>query len=145
MIQSVLHIIPTDNIVVYIKCTISIYLGEYVSDVHYIYIDSNIISIEYITGLFRMCIKEYQIILSFGSLAAVLAHHELISEFTAWKVAMSVEKPTEKRGMHVKAIHALAREYRLSHPETSYRDCLKVVSKNKKTDDTIPESNNLEA
>jgi hypothetical protein len=93
-----------------------------------------------------MTIKEYQIILSFGSLGAVLAHHELIAEFTAWKEMMSSsDKPTEKRGQHVKALHALAREYRLSHPETSYRDCLKAVSKNKKTDDTIPESENLEA
>jgi hypothetical protein len=87
-----------------------------------------------------MTIKEYQIILSFGSLGAVLAHHELISEFTAWKVAMSVEKPTEKRGMHVKALHKMAREYRLSHPETSYRECLKFVSKNKKDLEIIPES-----
>jgi hypothetical protein len=92
-----------------------------------------------------MCIREYNIVLSFGSLAAVLAHHELISEFTQWKEMMSSSnKPTEKRGMHVKALHALAREYKLSHPETSYRECLKAVSKNKKTDDTIPESDNLE-
>jgi hypothetical protein len=86
-----------------------------------------------------MTIKEYNIVLSFGSLAAVLAHHELIAEFTQWKEMMSSSnKPTtEKRGMHVKALHALAREYRLSHPDISYRDCLKFVSKNKKTDSGI--------
>jgi hypothetical protein len=96
----------------------------------------------------------YQISLQFNSYEAMLQHFDEYLDFltkarpdaayeqlqktapvTAEEPAAAATPPAptrrenERRGKHTAQYHALARAYRAEHPELSYRECYKTVSR----------------
>ena len=98
---------------------------------------------------------EYRITFVFSSYESLLKHLHLLAfalplaEQTAEQTAEDNEQPplpplrtatptepaprpprreNERRGAHTAAYHAAAKQYRLEHPELSYRECYKTVS-----------------
>ena len=97
---------------------------------------------------------EYRITFVFSSYESLLKHLHLLAfalplaetETTAEQTAEDNAQPpsrtatptetaprpprreNERRGAHTAAYHAAAKQYRLEHPELSYRECYKTVS-----------------
>ena len=53
------------------------------------------------------------------------------------KIENKVKKEDDKRGSKTYLLHQKAKEYKSSHPEIPYKQCLKNVSKNKINDNNI--------
>lgn len=47
------------------------------------------------------------------------------------------KKENDKRGKHIIKVHQDAKEYKLLNPEISYKECFKIVSKNKINNNNI--------
>ncbi len=59
-----------------------------------------------------------------------------------------IKKNDDRRGKSTKAFHELAKQYKTEHPNKTYRECLKELSQEKKSNSDINESefnkNNIE-
>lgn len=56
------------------------------------------------------------------------------NDFNNWKMRKQLKKAIDNRGAHQKEYHKLAKEYQLSFPNLSYRECLKEAIKKSKSD-----------
>ena len=53
-------------------------------------------------------------------------------DFNNWKNKKQLKKEIENRGAHQKEYHQLAKQYQLTYPNVSYRECLKqAIQKSK--------------
>ena len=59
-------------------------------------------------------------------LSEFITMYNKVNQKTEQKV---LKTTSDKRGVKTVGLHQRAKEYRLSHPELSYRDCLVEVSK----------------
>jgi hypothetical protein len=77
----------------------------------------------------------YNITISFESIDQLTEFIKLIQD---QKPAKKEKNPDEKRGKSTKQFHLRAKEYHSEHPDISYKECLKVLSKeNKNIDNNI--------
>ena len=77
----------------------------------------------------------YNITISFESIDQLTEFIKLIQE---QKPVKKEENPDEKRGKSTKQFHLRAKQYHDEHPDISYKECLKLLSKeNKNIDNTI--------
>ena len=53
-------------------------------------------------------------------------------DFNDWKLKKQLRKEVDNRGAHQKEYHQLAKQYQLSYPNVSYRQCLKEAIKKSK-------------
>jgi len=77
----------------------------------------------------------YNISISFENIDQLSEFIKLIQE---QKPIKKEKKPDEKRGKSTKQFHLRAKEYHSEHPDISYKECLKLLSKeNKNIDNNI--------
>ena len=77
----------------------------------------------------------HRITLSFETIDQLSEFIKLIQE---QKPVKKEKNPDEKRGKSTKQVHLRAKEYHSEHPDISYKECLKVLSKeNKNIDNNI--------
>lgn len=77
----------------------------------------------------------YNITISFESIDQLTEFIKLIQE---QKPVKKEKNPDEKRGKSTKQFHLRAKQYHDEHPDISYKECLKLLSKeNKNIDNTI--------
>lgn len=77
--------------------------------------------------------KNYALTIEFGNINELI---EFFSIFTnKFKKYDKPKKEGDKRGREMKNIHKRAREYKLLHPELSYKECLKNAGKKNILDD----------
>ena len=73
--------------------------------------------------------SKYSLVINFETLEELsdfITIYNKINQKTENKV---LKTTSDKRGSKTVGLHQRAKEYRLSHPELSYRDCLVEVSK----------------
>ena len=77
----------------------------------------------------------YNITISFESIDQLTEFIKLIQD---QKPTKKEKTPDEKRGKSTKQFHLRAKEYHNEHPDISYKECLKLLSKeNKNIDNNI--------
>jgi hypothetical protein len=72
----------------------------------------------------------YQIKLGFHSASDLHLYEADMEAFRAWRAKKSAPKKAgDKRGAHVKDLHARARAFREANPTLTYRESLKLVGR----------------
>jgi hypothetical protein len=80
----------------------------------------------------------YQIKLGFHTASDLHLYEADMEAFRAWRTKKQAPKKVgDKRGAHVKDLHARARVFREANPTLTYRESLKLVSR--RDDDTESE------
>ena len=74
----------------------------------------------------------YGLVINFSSLEEIDDWIENWREYQLWKIKKMMKKEFENRGLHMKSLHVEAKKYHQDHPELSYKEALKEISKIKK-------------
>jgi hypothetical protein len=82
----------------------------------------------------------YQIKIGFSSAADLNAYQQDIDDFKVWRAKKSIPKKVgDRRGAHVKDMHARAREFHEMNPSMTYRESLKIVCRRDEDSDSETE------
>ena len=77
---------------------------------------------------------KYQLTLDFLDIEHIQQWFNEQKEFEAYKLKKSLKKEigTDPRGNHMEGFHKEAKEYRILHPELTYKEAMKEIIKSKK-------------
>lgn len=70
----------------------------------------------------------YNFTIQFSTHAEMTQHHEEYARFLAWRSARAATRDTDRRGRHVAAIHARARQMRERDPTQPYRILFRLAA-----------------
>jgi hypothetical protein len=86
----------------------------------------------------------YQIKLGFATAADLHEYQQDIDAFRVWRAKKALPKKAgDRRGAHVKEMHARAREFREANPSLTYRESLKLVGRRDDESDAESEEEDL--
>jgi hypothetical protein len=73
--------------------------------------------------------KEFNLTLKFSSMDGLEAYLNTMEDFIIWREKRAQKKLSDRRGQHILGVHLSAKAYHNAHPELSYRECMREVSK----------------
>ena len=81
----------------------------------------------------RFLYMKYQLTLDFLDIEHIQQWFNEQKEFEAYKLKKSLKKEIiDPRGSHMQLFHQEAKEYRVLHPELTYKEAMKEIIKTKK-------------
>ncbi len=83
--------------------------------------------------------SKYSLVINFESLEELTEFITIYNKINQKTEQKTIKTTNDKRGSKTITLHQKAKEYRILHPELSYRNCLIEVSKQEPQQDIKPE------